>query len=168
MSRGLIRKTGSKVWKGEYRAFGELKSETGTWGNRLRFPGQYYDEETGNYYNYFRDYDPATGRYIQSDPIGLDGGLNTYAYVGSDPINKTDPLRLWFDGDDGDDGDDCGGIVCTNVLSVFMGAFHGIGSFLCVYNCNTTCPGTMDEIYVRVFILPPGERCPKYMRKEDL
>jgi RHS repeat-associated protein len=94
MSRGLIRKTGSKVWKGEYRAFGELKSESGTWGNRLRFPGQYYDEETGNYYNYFRDYDPTTGRYLQSDPTGLAGGINAYVYVGSNPFKYIDPFGL--------------------------------------------------------------------------
>ena len=56
----------------------------------LRFPGQYYDSETGLHYNYFRYYDPATGRYITSDPIGLRGGLNTYGYVGGNPVN-------WFD-----------------------------------------------------------------------
>ncbi|MDO9163299.1 MAG: RHS repeat-associated core domain-containing protein [Methylococcaceae bacterium] len=60
----------------------------------LRFPGQYYDQETGLHYNYFRDYDPSTGRYIQSDPIGLSGGLNTYGYVGGDPVNVVDPLGL--------------------------------------------------------------------------
>ncbi|MDM1022274.1 RHS repeat-associated core domain-containing protein [Acinetobacter sp. VNK23] len=48
----------------------------------LRYAGPYYDAEVNVFYNYFRDYDPITGRYVESDPIGLDGGLNTYRYVG--------------------------------------------------------------------------------------
>ena len=66
------------------------------------FPGQYYDQETGLHYNYFRYYDPSTGRYLTSDPIGLDGGLNTYGYVGANPLIYIDPLgqsATTWDGD---------------------------------------------------------------------
>ena len=67
-------------------------------GRKFRFnyrlPGQYYDVETAIHYNYFRDYDPSTGRYVQSDPIGLAGGLNTYGYVLQNPINYYDPDGL--------------------------------------------------------------------------
>jgi RHS repeat-associated protein len=92
----LIQKNGAKVWEGEFRAFGELTAETGSWENRLRFPGQYYDEETNNYYNYFREYDPKTGRYLESDPIGLKGGVNLYAYSNMDPVVNIDPLGLAY------------------------------------------------------------------------
>jgi RHS repeat-associated protein len=60
----------------------------------LRFPGQLWDDETWRHYNYFRDYDPYTGRHVQSDPIGLDGGINTYAYVDGDPLGFYDPDGL--------------------------------------------------------------------------
>lgn len=63
----------------------------GTFRYNLRFPGQYADAETGTYYNYFRDYDPAIGRYVESDPIGLNGGINTYGYVGANPATHSDP-----------------------------------------------------------------------------
>jgi RHS repeat-associated protein len=57
----------------------------------LRFPGQISMPETGPNYNYFRDYDPQTARYIESGPIGLAGGINTYSYTGSNPISRVDP-----------------------------------------------------------------------------
>jgi RHS repeat-associated protein len=58
------------------------------------FPGQYYDAETQLHYNYFRDYDPTTGRYIESDPIGLEGGLNTYVYALNNPVRFIDRKGL--------------------------------------------------------------------------
>lgn len=66
----------------------------------LRLPGQGYDKETGLHYNYFRDYDPSVGRYVESDPIGLDGGLNTYVYVANNPLRFTDEegLDYWVEG----------------------------------------------------------------------
>ena len=87
---------GSKtvVWDAVFRPFGELESLTGTATNDNRFQGQRLDAVAGFHYNYFRDYDPRLGRYIQSDPIGLAGGINTYAYVHSDPIGLVDPKGL--------------------------------------------------------------------------
>ena len=72
----------------------ENPSGQGTFKYNLRFPGQYYDSETGTNYNYFRDYDPAAGRYAQSDPIGLRSGTNTYGYVSSSPLRWSDSYGL--------------------------------------------------------------------------
>jgi RHS repeat-associated protein len=98
--RKIYNQQGQLVWQWEMATFGaslpnENPSGLGAFKYNLRFAGQYFDEETGLHYNYFRDYDPKTGRYIQSDPIGLRGGLNTYAYVGGNPISFIDPLGLY-------------------------------------------------------------------------
>jgi RHS repeat-associated protein len=67
----------------------------GTFAYNLRFPVQMYQTETGLNQNYFRDFDPAVGRYVESDPVGLKSGINTYAFVGGNPIGEVDPFGLW-------------------------------------------------------------------------
>lgn len=91
---------GIVLWQWAYadNTFGE-KAPTSTTGYvlNLRYPGQYFDAESGLNYNVNRDYEPATGRYIQSDPIGLDGGMSTYGYVSQNPLGSIDPLGLCED-----------------------------------------------------------------------
>lgn len=86
------------MWRWDSDAFGvgladeDPDADTNLVTVSLRFPGQYFDAETGLHYNYFRDYDPATGRYVESDPVGLRGGANTYSYTGNNPLVRIDPL----------------------------------------------------------------------------
>jgi RHS repeat-associated protein len=92
---------GKVVWHAQYRPFGsaEINADPDKDGEKfalnLRLPGQYYDTETGIAYNLHRDYDPSIGRFLTSDPLGVSAGLNTYAYVESDPINRIDPTGLY-------------------------------------------------------------------------
>ena len=91
----LLNQSGITVWSATYDAFGRATIDpASTITNNLRFPGQYADQETGLHYNWMRFYDPNTGRYVTSDPIGLEGGVNEYAYVGGNPIGSIDPWGL--------------------------------------------------------------------------
>jgi RHS repeat-associated protein len=94
-SRAITASSGQTVWQWPYsiNPFGE-SDPVGTKNFNLRFPGQYFDQETELLYNMNRYYSPSIGRYISSDPIGLSGGLSTYQYVSANPLDKTDPLGL--------------------------------------------------------------------------
>ena len=98
--QALTDENGNKVWTADYQPFGQVVVDEDADNDgidttlNVRFPGQYFDAETGLYYNYYRYYDPQTGRYITSDPIGLAGGLNTYGYVNQNPLSFIDPLGL--------------------------------------------------------------------------
>lgn len=85
---------GAVVWNGEFKPFGEPMTVTGTITNNLRFPGQYFDSETGLHYNYFRDYKPQLGRYLEADPIGIKGGLNLYIYANNNTLSRVDLCGL--------------------------------------------------------------------------
>jgi RHS repeat-associated protein len=86
---------GAVVWSAKYSSFGEADVDPSfTITNNLRFPGQYFDQETGLHYNWHRYYDPVSGRYLRPDPIGLIGGVNLFIYVLNNSNKWIDPLGL--------------------------------------------------------------------------
>ena len=83
---------------GEHAATADPDANSVSYTFNMRYPGQWYDSESKLHYNYYRDYDPATGRYVESDPIGLAGGIGTYPYVGSSPLKFSDSAGLDYGG----------------------------------------------------------------------
>ena len=97
--RVAIDRQGRQRWSWVAEPFGNSAPVTnpvgvGDFALNLRMPGQYFDVETGVSYNWHREYDGSVGRYTSSDPVGLAGGINTYAYVGWNPLSYSDPLGL--------------------------------------------------------------------------
>jgi RHS repeat-associated protein len=137
--RVITRPSDNKVvWSWEStEAFGnnapnENPSALGVFTYNLRMPGQQFDRETGTFYNYFRDYDPQLGRYVQSDPIGLKGGANTFAYVEGMPLSLADKRGL---------SPDC----CSSAAAVAaMGANNGV--VMCCGGKLVACTGNFDKL----------------------
>lgn len=90
----LTDSVGLEVNDYNYKAFGSIRSQSGTVANAWRYTGRQYDPESGLYFYRNRYYDASAGRFITQDPIGLAGGINLYAYVKNDPLNHTDPYGL--------------------------------------------------------------------------
>lgn len=125
------------VWDRVQDPFGQTVSLAAAGpDNPLRFPGQYADAETGLHYNFFRDYDPAVGRYVESDPIGLAGGANTYGYVLGNPATNTDPSGL-----------DCGIDLQQLVNNAYENALNDDGTlnYKSRGQCATTVRKTIND-----------------------
>jgi RHS repeat-associated protein len=129
------------MWTGFSDPFGTTAANSnpagaGTFIYNVRFPGQIYDSQAGLQQNWNRDYDPMTGRYAESDPIGLYGGINTYGYVGANPVAFADPLGLA----------QCVYAIAQHSLSCVSNdgqtaiiAQQGLHSGLCPCNDNPSC-----------------------------
>jgi RHS repeat-associated protein len=124
----IVDSSGNVVWEAAYLSFGEAQVVTEIVESNFRFPGQYFDAETGLHYNWHRYYDPKTGRYLTPDPIGLEGGVNLYVYVLNNPINRTDLLGLRT-----------AVIITTDFLLLLP-----IGSHAAVYIDNNGAPAIYD------------------------
>jgi RHS repeat-associated protein len=99
--------SGVKVWSATYNPFGGVTTSTGTVPT-ARFPGQWFQSESGLHQNWMRDYDPTTGRYLQADPLGLVDGASVYGYVGQNPGRHIDPTGQWIQ------PPGTGGAACNN------------------------------------------------------
>lgn len=151
--RAITNTTGQVVWRWDGEPFGatpanENPSGLGVFSYGLRFPGQYFDVETGFHQNRWREYDPKLGRYLQSDPIGLAGGLNTYLYADGNPLSKVDPSGqnaiAW-----GARGGAAIGSFVLPGFGTFVGAVvGGIGGYL--------IPNLLDKVLFKDSTLEPG------------
>jgi RHS repeat-associated protein len=135
--RQITNGAGLAVWAWNPRPFGDTAAASGTalglsttFTYNHRFPGQYYDSESGTFYNYYRDYEPASGRYLQSDPIGLGGGINTYAYAVGNPISRTDPT----------------GLVTWQGTGAFFSAIAGGGAAFGAFQLKSECVNGFQQL----------------------
>jgi RHS repeat-associated protein len=123
----------------------------GTWAT-YRYAGYRYDNETGLYYVHARYYNPNLGRFLQTDPAGLQGGTNLYAYVGNDPINLIDPTGLSAQETQNDSG-----LSLNSTSALSQSGLNGLASTLCLRpNSDSTGPWGREIDYSLVYAQDVG------------
>ncbi len=136
--------SGTVVWAADYKPFGEATITVSTITNNLRFPGQYYDVETGLHQNWNRDYNTSVGRYIESDPIGIDSNINhLYLYGDANPLVKIDIFGLEAE-------------VCCRLLNNFY-----FGTIRRLRHCYIKNDGTTYGLYPENGIGVPRKNDPR-------
>ena len=139
--------SGTVVWAASYLPFGGIREvlvDTGVVGQDIRFPGQWFQAETGLHQNWHRDYDPTAGRYLQADPLGLVDGPSVYGYARQNPVRFTDPT-----GEFAQTGALClaGPVGCTvaAVITVAAGIVAIADPFDLTSSAPTPRPSNSDE-----------------------
>jgi RHS repeat-associated protein len=155
-------KKGTVVWQADYRPFGETVVDEDPDGDgkkvilNLRFPGQYFDKETGLHYNYHRYYHPDIGRYLRPDPFGIDMfASNLFVYVNGNPIGKIDPFGLLII-----DGLDCTEIARRIIPGLISGtpfdSYYYGRAVICVDiviedPLTCVCVGVLNDVYIDLY-----------------
>jgi RHS repeat-associated protein len=141
--------TGAVVWAARYLPFGGIDAvavDTGALTQTLRFPGQWFQAETGLHQNWMRDYDPTLGRYLQADPLGLVDGPSVYGYVKQSPVRYVDP--------DGRDALEAVGAVALADLLILEPTDIALPAKLLGY-----CVATVGAIFIDLVTAAPACGC---------
>lgn len=157
---------GNEVWSATYAAFGlAVVDAESPVKNNLRFPGQYFDAETGGHWNFQRYYDAETGRYTQVDPIGFAGGVNLYVYVQNNSTNSTDPFGLIAGVDD---AAVVGLVILTTATVGYLESPAGKDALKQIANDITTLTLKMEKEIARIQEKVEGPKGVQYSLRAEI